>query len=81
MAFGSPTSRRLLLTMVLLVVGLDALAIGAYYALGMPHRANQVQMAFVVGWTMATLAIVLVYLHRIRQIRDAAAGRGTRRRV
>jgi len=67
--------------MVLLVVGVDALAIAAYYALGMAHRANLVQMAFVVGWTMATLAIVFVYLHRIRQIRDAAAGRGSRRRV
>jgi hypothetical protein len=45
----------------------------------MERRPNQVQMAFIVAWTMVTLAIVLVYLHRIRQIRDLAAGRGRRR--
>jgi len=32
MAFGSPQSRKLLMTMVLLVVALDAVAIGIYYA-------------------------------------------------
>lgn len=79
MAFGSPVSRKLLLTMVLLVVGLDVLAIALFYAFGMERRPNQVQMAFIVAWTMVTLAIVLVYLHRIRQIRDLAAGRGRRR--
>ena len=81
MAFGSPASRKLLLTMVLLVVGLDAVAIGAYYAFDVGHRANQHQMAFIVAWTMITLAIVLVFLHRIRLIRDAAAGRGRGRTV
>jgi hypothetical protein len=81
MAFGSPTSRKLLLTMVLLVVGLDAIAIALYYVLDLRSRANQVQMAFVVAWTMATLAIVLVFLHRIRQIRNAAAGRERSRNV
>lgn len=78
MAFGSPVSRKLLVTMVLLVVGLDALAVGAYYTLGVARRENPIQMAFIVVWTMATLAIVVVYLHRIRQIRDAALGRRRR---
>ena len=78
MAFGSSASRKLLLTMVALVVGLDSLAIGAYYTLGVARRENPVQMAFIVVWTMATLAIVVVYLHRIRQIRDAARGRRRR---
>ena len=81
MAFGSPASRKLLLTMVLLVVGLDAVAIGAYYLFDIGRRANQVQMAFVVVWTMITLAIVLVLLHRIRLLRDAATGRGRRGNV
>lgn len=81
MAFGSPTSRKLLLTMVGLVVGLDAVAIGAYYAFDIGRRANQVQMAFVVIWTMLTLAVVLVLLHRIRLLRDAAMGRARRRNV
>jgi len=61
--------------MVSLVVGLDAVAIALYYALGIARRANQVQMAFVVVWTLATLGIVLVYMKRIRRIRDAAIGR------
>jgi len=75
MAFGSPASRKALMTMVLLVVGLDAAAIAIYYALGIAHRQNQVQMGFVVAWSLATLGIVVVYMKRIRQIRDAAIGR------
>lgn len=81
MAFGTPASRRLLLTMVVLVVALHAIAIGIYYGLGVAHRPNQLQTAFVAVWTAATLAIVLVYVKRIRQIRDAAVGRRGGRRV
>ena len=81
MAFGSPASRKLLLTMVVLVVVLDAIAVGTYYAFDLGRRANQVQMAFVVVWTMLTLAVVLVFLHRIRLMRDAATGRTRRRTV
>ena len=75
MPIGSPASRKLLLTLVVLVVVLDAVAIGTYYAFGLSQRPNQVRMAFTVVWAMITLAIVLVYLHRIRQIRDAAVRR------
>lgn len=75
MAFGTPASRKLLLTMVSLVVALDAVAIGLYYMLGIGGRPNQLQTAFVVVWTLATLGIVTVYMKRIRQIRDAAIGR------
>lgn len=75
MAFGSPQSRKLLLTMVLLVVALDAIAIGIYYAAGIAQRPNQIQTGFVVVWSLATLGIVAVYMKRIRQIRDAAIGR------
>jgi len=74
-AFGTPASRKILLTMVSLVVGLDVIAIALYYGLSIARRANQVQMGFVVVWTLATLGIVLVYMKRIRQIRDAAIGR------
>jgi hypothetical protein len=74
-AFGSAVSRKLLLTMVLLVIALDAIAIGAYYGLAIALRPNQVQMGFVVVWTLATLGIVLVYMKRIRKLRDAAIGR------
>jgi len=75
MAFGSPQSRKLLLTMVLLVVALDAVAIGIYYTAGIALRPNPIHMGFVVVWTLATLGIVAVYMKRIRQLRDAAIGR------
>jgi hypothetical protein len=74
-AFGSPDSRKTLLTMVTLVVALDAIAIAIYYALHIGLRSNQVQNIFVGVWVVATLAIVVVYMKRIRQIRDAAIGR------
>jgi predicted membrane protein len=74
-AFGSAESRKLLLTMVVMVIVLHAIAIGIYYGLGIGQRTNQLQTAFVAVWMLATLAIVLVYMKRIRQIRDAAIGR------
>jgi hypothetical protein len=74
-AFGTPVSRKLLLTMILLVVGLHVVAIALYYGLRIPDRPNRVQTGFVVVWTVATLGIVLVYMKRIRQLRDAAIGR------
>jgi hypothetical protein len=74
-AFGTPVSRKLLLTMILLVVGLHVVAIALYYGLHIQERPNQVQTGFVVVWTLATLGIVLVYMKRIRQLRDAAIGR------
>jgi hypothetical protein len=74
-AFGSPASRKLLLTMIVLVVGLHAVALAIYFALGIARRPNQVQTGFVIVWILATLGIVLVYMKRIRQLRDAAIGR------
>ena len=75
MAFGTAASRKILLTMVSLVVGLDVVALTLYYALGIARRPNQIQTGFVVLWTLATLGIVLVYMKRIRRLRDAAIGR------
>lgn len=75
MAFGTPASRKLLLTMVSLVVALDVVAIGLYVGVGIARRSNQIQTAFVAVWTLATLGIVLVYMKRIRQLRDVAIGR------
>jgi len=74
-AFGTPASRKLLLTMVSLVVALDVVAIGLYVGVGIARRSNQIQTVFVAVWTLATLGIVLVYMKRIRQLRDAAIGR------
>jgi hypothetical protein len=64
------------MTMVGLIVGLDAVVISLYYALRIAERPNRLQMGFVVVWVLATLGIVLVYMKRIRRIRDAAIGRG-----
>lgn len=75
MAFGSRDSRKLLLTMVALVVVLDAIMIALRSALGIANKSNQFQVGFVVVWILATLAIVVPYLKRIRQLRDAAMGR------
>lgn len=75
MAFGSRESRKLLLTMVALVVVLDAVMIAIRYALGIANKSSRVQVGFVVVWILATLAIVVPYLKRIRQLRDAAIGR------
>jgi hypothetical protein len=74
-AFGSQESRKLLITMIVLIVVLDTLVITVYYALGIPARPTQVQTVFVGGWILATLAIVVVYMKRIRQLRDASIGR------
>jgi hypothetical protein len=74
-AFGSPESRKALMTMVVLVAVLDAVAISIYYALGIAARSYRLQTGFVGVWVLATLAIVVVYMKRIRQIRDAAIGR------
>lgn len=63
------------MTMILLVVGVHVVAITIYYTAGMARRPNQVQTGFVVVWTLATLGIVLVYMKRIRRLRDAAIGR------
>lgn len=75
MAFGTPVSRKLLMTMVLLVVGLDAVAIGLYHALGIAGRPNNIQTFFVGVWVLCILAIVVLYMKRIRRLRDAAIGR------
>src|SRR5207237_6816573 len=54
---------------------LDVVAIGLYVGVGIARRSNQIQTVFVAVWTLATLGIVLVYMKRIRQLRDAAIGR------
>jgi hypothetical protein len=74
-AFGTSVSRKLLMTMVLVVVAVHAVAIGLYYALGISGRSNNIQTAFVGVWVLCTLGIVVVYMKRIRQLRDAAIGR------
>ncbi len=75
MAFGSPASRKLLLTMVSLVVALDVVAIGLYYMFGIARRPNQLQTGFVVVWVLLPWGIPPVYMKRISQSPDPPSGR------
>ena len=75
MPFGTPASRKLLITMVLFVVVIDAVAIGAYYAFDLDHRPDQVRITFTALWVLLTLAVCAVYLKRIRELRNEAMRR------
>ena len=75
MPFGTPVSRKLLVTMVLFVVLIDAVAIGCFYAFDVGHRPDQIRFAFTAVWVLATLAVCAVYLKRIRELRNAAMRR------
>src|SRR4029079_16110843 len=66
MPFGTPASRRLLLTMVLCAVLIDAAAIGSFYAFDVERRPQQIRFVFTPVWVLATLAVCAVYLKRIR---------------
>jgi hypothetical protein len=75
MAFGTPASRKLLVTMVLLVAAVDGVAIGSYYAFELDRRPQQIQLVFTAIWILLTLAVCAVYLKRIRELRNAAMRR------
>jgi hypothetical protein len=61
--------RKQLLILVGLVVLVDAFAIAAYYLTGIKHMGPGVQLAFAIGWTVATFAVVVVSLRKIRLAR------------
>lgn len=65
--------RRHLIEMIALVVVLDAITIGIYYAVGMTSRAPRVQIAYTAVWTVLTLLIVLRGMNRVKAAR---LGRG-----
>ena len=48
---------------------LDAVFIGAYYALHIPDRAVRTQQTYVAVWVVCTLIIVTTLMKRIRQAR------------
>jgi hypothetical protein len=75
MPFGTPASRKLLLTMVLFIVMIDAVAIGSFYAFDVERRPEQIRFVFTTVWVLATLAVCAVYLKRIRALRNAAMQR------
>jgi putative Mn2+ efflux pump MntP len=61
--------KRLLFTMIGLVVGLDALVIGLYYGLRIGDRPVKTQETFVAVWVVLTLLVVTTMMKRIREAR------------
>lgn len=61
--------KRLLLTLVGLVVALDGAIIGLYFALHVPNRAVKTQETFVAVWVVLSLLVVTTMMKKIRQAR------------
>jgi hypothetical protein len=68
------TVRREALTLVALVVVVDAAFVGAYFLAGIQHAGSGAKLAFTVAWTVVTLLVVLRGLTRIRLLRSRRAG-------
>lgn len=68
-ATAAPELKRHLLTLVVAVVVLDVVAIAAYELLDLDQRTGTVRSLFLGGWTLATLAVVLPIMSRIRAAR------------
>ncbi|HEX3866287.1 MAG TPA: hypothetical protein VHV78_06010 [Gemmatimonadaceae bacterium] len=64
--------KRLLVTMIVAVVGLDAAVIGLYYGFHIRERTDKTQETFVAVWVVLTLLVVATLLRRIRQARRRA---------
>ncbi|HEX5831171.1 MAG TPA: hypothetical protein VFY16_09330 [Gemmatimonadaceae bacterium] len=62
--------RRHLLRMVVLVLLVHAVAITIYYLAEVGSASRQVRTVFTGAWTLATLAVVLPLLRRIREERN-----------
>lgn len=61
--------RRELAVLVGLVIAVDVLAVGIWLLAGVRHARLQVQLGFTVAWTVATLAVVVISLRKIRLLR------------
>ena len=55
--------------LVLAVLVLDAACIAIYFLARLPLASSQIKVAFTVVWTLATLAVVMRGLSRIRNAR------------
>ena len=67
--------RTATLHLVLGVVILDAVAMGAYYALGIGHGPERTRTSFVIVWTFATAITVAFLLRRVRVARMSGYAR------
>ncbi len=61
--------RRELAVLLGLVIAVDALAVAVWLLAGIRHAGPQGQLLFTVAWTVATLAVVIVSLRKIRLLR------------
>ncbi len=69
--------RSAFVRLVVSVVVLDAVALAAWYGLGVEHASERTRLVFTGTWTAATLVVVLTGLGRVRaaRIRRRRAGR------
>jgi hypothetical protein len=75
MADGRGEMRRQLLLMIALVAAVDAVAIAAWFLAGIRGRSEGVQVMYAIGWTLATLAVVVVSMRKIRETRKSVNGK------
>jgi len=61
--------RRELAILIGLVLAVDAVAIALWLFTGIRRAGPQVQLGFTIAWTVATLAVVIVSLRKIRLLR------------
>lgn len=75
MAFGSLESRKQLVLLVGSVVAVDAVAMAIFYGFHLANTGEHTRTIFSISWALATLAVVVVPLRRIRALRNAALRR------
>ena len=63
--------RRAVLQLVLGVFALDAVAMGAYYLVGIEHTTYRTRIIFLITWSVATALVVAFLLRRVRAVRFA----------
>lgn len=61
--------RRELAVLVGLVIAVDVLAVAVWLLADIRRAGYQVQVFFTIAWTLATLAVVIVSLRKIRLLR------------
>jgi hypothetical protein len=66
--------KREAVTVVALVLVVDGLFIGGYFAAGLVHASGLVKLVYAAAWTLVTMVVVLRALTRIRAIRSGSAG-------
>ena len=64
--------KQAVLRLVAIVVGLDAVVIGGYYAMHIEDSSQTIQTRFVAVWLMLTLLAVAVGMRRVRAARTRA---------